>query len=135
MSLDQLYGTLSVLVVVVHFGFIVFVMFGGLLALRFRAAPLAHLPAAAWGAWIELSGGVCPLTPLENRLRQAAGDTEYPGSFIEHYVLRIVYPPGLTPEIQLALGVGAIALNVGIYAWVVRVRRRRAALSTDADRG
>ena len=82
-----------------------------------------HLPAAVWGAWIELSGGICPLTPLENRLRRAAGGTEYLGGFIEHYVLRIVYPPGLTPEIQMGLGIGAVLLNVGIYAWVIRRNR------------
>lgn len=122
MSLNQVYGTLSVLVVVLHFAFILFVMFGGLLALRFRRAPLVHLPAALWGAWTELSGTVCPLTPLENRLRRAAGNAEYLGGFIEHYVLRIVYPPGLTPGIQLVLGVGAIALNVAIYLWVLRRR-------------
>ena len=123
MTPNPLYGTLSVLVVLFHFAFILFVMFGGLLALRFRRAPFVHLPAAVWGAWIELSGGICPLTPLENRLRRAAGGTEYVGGFIEHSVLRIVYPPGLTPEIQMGLGIGAVLLNVGIDAWVIRRNR------------
>ena len=123
MTPNPLYGTLSVLVVLFHFAFILFVMFGGLLALRFARAPFVHVPAAAWGAWIELSGGICPLTPLENHLRRAAGSAEYPGGFIEHYVLRIVYPPGLTPEIQIGLGVGAVLLNVAIYAWVIRRNR------------
>lgn len=127
MATDPLSGTLAVFVVLFHFAFILFVMFGGLLALRWRWAPLAHFPAAVWGAWVELTGRVCPLTPLENDLRRAAGGSEYPGSFIEHYVLRIVYPPGLTHDVQLILGLGAVLLNVAIYAWVVRrnVARRR----------
>jgi hypothetical protein len=123
MTPHPLYGTLAVLVVLFHFAFILFVMFGGLFMLWFRWAPAVHLPAAAWGAWIELSGNVCPLTPLENRLRRAAGGTGYPGGFIEHYVLRVVYPPGLTPEIQTVLGVGAVLLNVAVYAWVLRRNR------------
>jgi hypothetical protein len=124
MSPHPLYGTLSVLVVTFHFAFILFVMFGGLLTLRFARAPFVHVPAAVWGAWIELSGGICPLTPLENRLRRAAGGAEYPGGFIEHYIVRIVYPTGLTTEVQVLLGVGAILINVVIYAWVLRRVRR-----------
>jgi hypothetical protein len=113
-------GTLAAAVVVAHFGFLLFVALGALLTLRWRRAPWIHVPAAMWGAWIELTGGVCPLTPLENRLRRAAGGVEYPGSFIEHYVLRILYPAGLTRELQLALGVAALALNVALYVWIAR---------------
>ena len=120
MTTGTLYGVLAALVVLSHFGFILFVMFGGLLWLRWRRAPWLHLPAAFWGAYVELSGGVCPLTPLENDLRRAAGAAGYGGDFIEHYVVRLIYPPGLTHEMQVALGVGAVLLNVAIYAWVWR---------------
>jgi hypothetical protein len=114
------YGTLAAAVVVAHFAFILFVMFGGLLMLRWRRAPWVHLPAAAWGAYVELTGRVCPLTPLEHWLRRSAGSGDYVGDFIDHYLVRVIYPPGLTPEIQLALGAGAVLLNCAIYAWVVR---------------
>lgn len=124
MDVTSLYGTLAVLVVLGHLAFIVFVMLGGLLALRWRWMPWLHLPAAVWGAAVELTGGVCPLTPLENRLRRAAGGTEYLGSFIEHYLLRVVYPPGLTTEVQWGLGIGAVLLNAAVYGWVWSRRRR-----------
>lgn len=124
----NVYGNLAALVVLGHFAFIVFVMFGGVLASLWRWAPWLHVPCFLWGGYIELSGGVCPLTPLENRLRRAAGGSEYAGSFIEHYILPVIYPPGLTRTVQLALAAGLLSLNVGIYAWVfVRRRRRRSA--------
>ena len=94
-------------------------MFGGLLMLRWKKAPWVHLPAATWGAFVELTGRVCPITPLEHWLRRSAGGDDYAGAFIEHYIVRIIYPPGLTQEIQVALGLGAILLNCAIYAWVV----------------
>lgn len=125
MDVSRLYGTLAVMVVVFHLAFIVFVTFGGLLAVRWRRAPWLHLPAAFWGTMVELTGGVCPLTPLENRLREAAGSGAYPGSFIEHYLLAIVYPSGLTPRIQWGLGIAVALLNVATYAWVWRRRSRR----------
>lgn len=118
-----LYGTLAVLVVGAHLAFLLFVTLGGLLALRWRRAPWIHLPAVAWGAFVETTGRVCPLTPLENDLRRAAGGSDYPGSFIEHYLLRVLYPPGLTPAVQIALALGLVAANVAIYAWVLRRRR------------
>lgn len=130
MTGHPLYGSLAVLVVLAHFAFVLFVMFGGLLWIRWRWAPVVHLPAAAWGAWIELSRGVCPLTPLEHRLRRMAGGEAYPGGFLEHYILRVLYPPGLTPTVQWALGLGAIALNVVIYLWVLRRRRRSSSHGT-----
>lgn len=117
-------GLLAVVVVLVHFAFLLFVVFGALLTLRWRRAPWLHVPAAVWGAWVELSGGICPLTPVENRLRRAAGGVEYPGSFIEFYVLRVLYPAGLTPDIQRLLGLGAVVLNVALYVWVIRRLRR-----------
>ena len=121
----SIYGNLATLVVLGHFAFLLFVMFGGLLALRWPRAPWLQLPCFLWGGYIELSGGVCPLTPLENRLRRAAGESQYAGSFIEHYILPVMYPAGLSRTVQLALAVGLVLLNVAIYAWVIR--RRRAA--------
>lgn len=118
------YRVLADLVLVLHFAFIVFVVVGGLLALRFRWAPLLQLPAAAWGFLIEASGRVCPLTPLESTLRRAAGGSGYSGGFIEHYLTAIVYPASLSRELQLALAGGVIAANVFVY-WVVWRRRWR----------
>ena len=118
------YGNLATLVVLGHFAFILFVMFGGILALRWRRAPWLHIPCFLWGGWIELSGGICPLTPLENSLRRAAGEAPYAGSFIEHYILSVMYPSALTRGIQLALAVGLVVLNAAIYAWVIRRRLR-----------
>jgi hypothetical protein len=123
----SIYGNLATLVVLAHFAFILFVMFGGLLALRWRWVPWAHIPCFLWGAGIEVVGGICPLTPLENRLREAAGDSRYAGTFIEHYIMPVMYPAGLTRTVQLVLAVGLVALNVAIYVWVIRRRRRKAA--------
>lgn len=114
------------LLVALHFGFILFVVFGGLLVLRWRWVVWLHLPAAVWGALIELVGWVCPLTPLENHFRRLAGEVGYAHGFIEQYIAPLVYPLGLTPHIQTALGVGVIAVNVIVYTWVVRRLRRRA---------
>ena len=111
-------------VLLLHLGFILFVLLGGLLALRWRWAPLLHLPAAAWGVYVELSGGLCPLTPLENRLRSAAGEAGYTGGFIEHYLLALIYPAGLTHEIQYVLAAIVVGVNGLAYAWVWRRRRR-----------
>ena len=113
-------------VLLLHLGFILFVLLGGLLALRWRWAPMLHLPAAAWGVYVELSGGLCPLTPLENRLRSAAGEAGYTGGFIEHYLLALIYPAGLTHEIQYVLAAIVVGVNGLAYAWVWRRRGRRA---------
>lgn len=109
---------------VLHFLFIAVVVAGGLLALRWPRVAWAHLPCAAWGAWIELSGWICPLTPLENAFRRQAGEAGYPGGFIEHYVVELVYPAGLTRGIQLALALLVVVLNVAVYATLVRRVRR-----------
>lgn len=121
------YRLLADAVLVTHAAFVAFVMLGGLLAWRRPWLAWAHLPVVAWGAWIELTGGICPLTPLENRLRSLAGEQGYPGGFIEHYLLALLYPDGLTRNVQLALGVLVLAVNVAIYAvaWC-RFRRRPA---------
>jgi hypothetical protein len=90
------YRALADLVLVFHLAFIVFVVLGGLLTLRWRRIPLVHLPTVIWGVFIELSGGLCPLTPLENMLRRAAGTSGYSGGFIEHYLIPVIYPAGLS---------------------------------------
>ena len=110
-------------VLVVHLAFIVFVVFGGLLALRWRWMPWVHLPAAVYGAAIEFIGWTCPLTPLENHLRERAGQDGYPGGFVEHYLLAVIYPAGLTESVQIALGTAVIVVNVVIYAVVWRRTR------------
>jgi len=110
-------------VLLFHLGFILFVLFGGLLALRWRWLPLLHLPAAAWGVLVEVGGWVCPLTYLENRLRVLAGDAGYSESFVEHYLLALIYPPGLTQSIQLVLAGVVVAVNALVYAWLWRRRR------------
>jgi hypothetical protein len=120
------YGILADFVLAIHFGFIVFVLLGGLVAARFAWIAILHLAAAGWGVWVELTGRICPLTPLENTLRHRAGEAGYPGSFIEHYLLPVVYPAGLTRNVQLALGATVIAVNALVYAWVVLRWRARA---------
>lgn len=111
---------LAALVILVHFLFIVFAVAGGLLALRWRWVPWLHLPALAWGATVEFTGWVCPLTPLENALRRAAGSASYSGGFVEHYLLPLIYPAGLTREWQWVLGALLLGINVAVYAWVWR---------------
>jgi len=110
-------------VLVVHFLFIVFVVVGGFLALRWPRVAWLQVPCAVYGLLIELEGWICPLTPLENRLRREGGQAGYEGGFIEHYLLPIVYPGGLTREIQVLLGVGVVAVNLVAYALVLRRHR------------
>jgi len=112
-------GVLADLVVVVHLAFVGFVAAGGFLVLRWPRVAWVHLPALAWGVFAELTARICPLTPLENRLRAAAGDPTYETSFVEHYLTPVLYPPGLTPGHQLGLGIGLLLLSSGIYlvAW------------------
>ena len=104
--------------------FVAFVVAGGLLALRWPWVAVLHLPAAVWGALIEFQGWTCPLTPLENSLRAAAGEAGYQGGFIEHYVLPVLYPAGLTRGVQLALGSVVIVVNLVVYG-ILLARRRR----------
>ena len=123
-----MYRWLADTVVLIHVAFVAFVMLGGFLALRWRAVVWAHVPAAIWGVLIEYAGWVCPLTPLENSLRAKAGEVAYSGDFINHYVLRALYPSGLTPRIQLALGSLALAVNLIAYSLFIRqIRASRAA--------
>jgi hypothetical protein len=106
---------LADIVVLAHFVFIAFVLFGGLLTLRWRWMPVVHLPAVLWGAAVELFGWVCPLTPLENLLRRAGGGEGYSVDFIERYLVPLLYPDGLTRELQLLLGGAVVAVNAVIY--------------------
>ena len=110
-------------VLVVHGLFIVFVVTGGFLVVRWPVVRWFHLPAAAWGAAIEFGGWTCPLTPLENHFRRLAGGAGYTGGFIEHYLLPLIYPPGLTRGIQVILGVVVIAVNAIAYTWWWRKRK------------
>ncbi|MCU7906952.1 MAG: DUF2784 domain-containing protein [Candidatus Thiodiazotropha sp. (ex Epidulcina cf. delphinae)] len=114
------YRVLADLVTLAHFVFIVFALLGGLLALRWRWAPWVHIPAAAWGAAVELFGFFCPLTPLENLLRHAGGSAGYSGGFMEHYLLPLIYPEEITREMQLLLGCVLVALNLVIYLMIWR---------------
>jgi len=125
----MLYRILADLVALTHFAFIVFALFGGLLALRWRLAPLAHIPAVAWGVTVELCGCFCPLTPLENSLRRAAGSGEYAGGFIERYLMPLIYPEALTRELQLLLGGVLVVFNLAVYLVVWRRFRARQAPS------
>jgi len=113
------------IVVLLHFAFIVFVGLGGLLCLRWKWMAWLHLPAAAWGVMIEFRQGICPLTPLEQRLRTAAGEDGYSGSFVEHYLLPVIYPIGLEESFQFTLGILGILSNLAVYAWVLRRGARR----------
>jgi hypothetical protein len=111
------------LVVTLHAAFALFVVLGGLLALRWRGLAWVHLPAVIWGVLIEFGGWVCPLTPLENHLRERGGVQGYEGQFIEHYVLRFLYPSNLTRGGQIVLGVFALAVNVLVYTQMARKPR------------
>ncbi len=111
-------------VLVLHLAFILFVVFGAVLVRRNPCLLWLHLSALAWGVFIELSGGICPLTPLENRLRALAGEGSYAGGFIEYYLASLIYPDGLTREVQIALGVGVLVVNLLAYTLLWRRRRR-----------
>jgi len=107
-------------VITIHAAFVLFVVTGGFMALRWRRLVWVHVPAAVWGVLIEYGGWICPLTPLENTLRARAGVAGYSGGFIEHYVLRTLYPSGLDSHARLALGSLALVVNVAAYTLIVR---------------
>lgn len=114
------YHALADLIILVHIAFIVFVLFGGLLAFRWRWMPLAHLPAVVWGAAVEFFGWGCPLTPFENVLRRTGGGAGYSVSFIGRYLVPLVYPAEFTRELQLLLGGAVLAANALVYFLVLR---------------
>jgi hypothetical protein len=112
--------------VVVHLLFVAFVMAGGFLLMRWPKLAWLHLPAAAWGAYIEFTGGICPLTPLENHWRVVSGEGAYGGGFVERFLLPILYPEHLTLPIQQVLGWSVVAINLAAYALAYRSSRRKA---------
>ena len=118
------YRLLADAVLIIHLGFIAFVVLGGLLVLRWPRLAWLHLPTVAWGAWIEFTGSICPLTPLEIGLRARGGETAYRGGFIEHYVTALIYPEGLNRNQQVALGVFVLVLNAAVYGWLLWRRRK-----------
>jgi hypothetical protein len=112
-------------VVAVHIAFTAFAVAGGVLVRRWPRTAWIHLPAVVWAAYIELSGGICPLTPLENTLRARAGLESYEGDFVARYVFPVLYPQGLTREVQWLLGCGVLAVNAAVYTWAWRAQSAR----------
>ena len=121
-----MYSFLADLVLMVHLAFVVFVLCGGLIVLRWRWIAWLHLPAAAWGAFVEFTGWICPLTPLENWLRTQGGEVGYEQDFMARYFLPILYPGDLTRDLQFLLGTAVVVLNTAIYCWLWHMRARGA---------
>ena len=115
---------LAGLVVALHLAFVAFAALGALLAIRWPRAVWVHIPCAAWAVFIEFSGRICPLTPLENDLRSKAGLDPYSGDFVARYVFPLLYPEGLTRRAQIVIGLAVLAINIAIYAYLLRRRRR-----------
>ncbi len=121
----MIYEVLADATLLVHLSFVLFVIFGGVALFRWRRLIWLHLPAAAWGVVIELAGGVCPLTYLENHFRRLGGETGYSGSFIEHYLEPLLYPQGLTDYMQIALGLAALLVNLCVYFLLWHFRKKK----------
>jgi hypothetical protein len=119
-----IYRALADLVTVVHLAFVLFVVLGGLLVLRWRWLAFLHIPAAVWGVLIEYTGWICPLTPLENSWRRLGGEAGYSGGFIQHYIQPVLYPAGLTRGTQIVLGSLVVIINLTAYGVVVARRNR-----------
>lgn len=119
------YSILADIVVLAHALFILFVVSGGLFALKWPKIAYGHIPAALWGVYIEFTGRICPLTPLEIKWRLAAGQEAYQGDFVGRYLLPIIYPADLTRDIQVTLGAVVLILNIGVYSWLMLKRRHR----------
>ncbi|WP_265949826.1 DUF2784 domain-containing protein [Dechloromonas sp. A34] len=120
----MLYRLLADAVLLLHLAFILFVVLGVLPVWHFRQLAWLHVPAVIWAGVIEFSGRVCPLTPLENHLRRLGGEAGYTGGFIENYLLPVIYPPGLSREMQFALGLVVIVINGLAYGWLLFRARR-----------
>jgi hypothetical protein len=118
----MIYRIAADFVVLVHFGFVLFVVLGGFLVIRWRGLAWVHLPIAIYGAVIELIGFFCPLTPLENWLRARGGEAGYDGGFVEEYIMKALYPDGLPRGVQIGLGLFVLAINV--IAYKIAMRRR-----------
>ena len=120
----MIYRALADLVLVVHLTFVLFVVLGGLLVLRWPRIAWLHVPAAIWGVLIEYTWWICPLTPLENSFRARGGEAGYAGGFIEHYIQPLLYPAGLTRGTQIVLGSFVLLLNLSAYGILLtRVKR------------
>jgi Protein of Unknown function (DUF2784) len=126
-----IYRALADLVLVVHLAFVLFVVLGGLLVLKWARLAWLHVPAAIWGVLIEYSGWICPLTPIENSFRVGGGEAGYSGGFIEHYIQPVLYPAGLTRSTQVVLGSVVLILNLTAYGIVVSRMRRRELLGNN----
>lgn len=124
----MIYRVLADAVVLFHFSFVLFVILGGFLLRRWPRLVYLHVPIAVWGVLIEFAGWICPLTPLENHLRGLGGEAGYEGGFIDHYIIPVLYPGGLTRTLQYVLGIFALLIN--ILAYVLYFRRRRAEKGT-----
>jgi hypothetical protein len=123
-----IWSLLADAVVIIHFTFTAFAIFGGFLTWRWPWVAAAHLPALAWGCWVEVSHSICPLTPLENHLRRLGGEAGYAGGFLAHYLVRVLYPPGLTWHIQWELAAALLLINCIAYGvLLVRKPPRRSA--------
>jgi len=114
---------LADVVLLLHLAFVLFVLFGGLLALRWRRIFWTHVPAVLWGTFVEFSGRICPLTPLENWLREQGGEISYNGDFVGRYLLTLLYPNHLSRTTQVMLGIIVIAVNLAVYGWLWRSGR------------
>ncbi len=125
MSAPFFYQLVADLVVGVHFAFVLFVVLGGFLAVKWRRVIGLHLSAAFWGTVVEFSGWICPLTPLEMWLRRRAGEAGHRSDFVAHYLLPVLYPEGLTRGLQIMLGTFVVLVNVAIYSWVLRCSMKK----------
>lgn len=119
------YGWLADLILCLHAGFALFVIVGGFLTVKWPHTAWLHLPAVLWGATIEFTGGICPLTPLEIWLREQTSQQGYREDFLSHYLLPALYPDGLTREMQLLLGLIVLAINLSVYGWLWRQSQRQ----------
>lgn len=127
----ELFRFAADVIVVAHVVFVLFVVLGALLVLRWRRVAWVHIPAALWGIVVEFAGWICPLTPLENYLRQRAGVPDYRGDFIEHYVVPVLYPEDLTRRWQMVFGCVALVVNLAVYWRIVRLGARLPGTSED----
>jgi hypothetical protein len=116
----MLYRFAADAVMVIHFTFILFVLFGGIAVLKWPKLVWVHLPAATWGILIEFFGWWCPLTKWENRFLRLAGEAGYDGGFVSHYIMPVIYPPGLTRGLEIAIGIFVLLFNAAIYARIMR---------------
>jgi len=115
----MLYGIAADLLIIFHFSFIIFVMTGAFLALKWSRIIYLHLPCALWGAIVELNGWFCPLTPYENTFRQLGMEAGYTGNFVEAFIVPLVYPPDLTRDVQILMGLSVIIVNLAVYGWII----------------